>query len=570
MKNIKSGLLRIIQNILLLAIAVLFLLLEHPNKIYINGFSFLAWFSYIPILFLIHNTKLSKAWIYGLVYGFCYGFFFYHWLKNYDQYGIIAITVYSMIVNAVFFEILKVIDWLFKTYGWLVQWLFICSFEYLLTKGFVGLSFGVTAYSQWNHPAIIQICKIFGVFGLNLLIIFSSCCLYAIAIKFYLRKKIIYNRENDNNFYDCSTHVNFVSEYDKQLKEVAINHCFIAGGIWLVLLISTCVFGVITKKEVTSERTIKIAAIQNNSIPGERNVSTYSKNIQKLMTISDSVLELNSDVDIVVWPETAVVPAIVYHYNARKDENRYKIVSSLLNYIERHNAMFVIGNGHITENENSLEKEKYNSVLVFEPGKNVVPPRPEVYAKNHLVPFSEYFPYEKMFPKFSDLVKKLEPDMWDAGNEIKIFNCKDFVFATPICFEDNFSDLGRKMCLEGARAFINLSDDSWSKSEVCQYQHMAMAVFRSVENGIPTVRSTASGQTCIISPKGKIEKMADSFSETYIVGNVPVINQNQKKNLYTITGDYCGHVPCLAFLFLLIIQIILVIIRKNKNNSSRK
>ena len=55
--------------------------------------------------------------------------------------------------------------------------------------------------------------------------------------------------------------------------------------------------------------------------------------------------------------------------------------------------------------------------------------------------------------------------MWTPGDEINVFEYKDLVFATPICFEDNFSDIGRKMYRAGARAFINLTNDSWEKAK---------------------------------------------------------------------------------------------------------
>ena len=154
--------------------------------------------------------------------------------------------------------------------------------------------------------------------------------------------------------------------------------------------------------------------------------------------------------------------------------------------------------------------------------------------------------------------------MWTPGEEINVFEYKDLVFATPICFEDNFSDIGRKMYKAGARAFINLTNDSWSKSLVCQYEHLSMAVFRSVENKIPTVRSTTSGQTCVISPNGEITKMAQPFIQSYIVDKIPVIEKNRKPTLYTKYGDVFAYSFIFIFFFLLLLKLIFVIIEKAK------
>ncbi len=562
-KNLRTNLLLFIQTLFILLVSIIFIILEHPNKLNINGFAFIAWFVYIPLLFLIKKISIKIAPLVGAVFGFFYGYFFYNWLKNYDAYGIYAITLYFVIVMCLFFVVLKLVELLFKNYAWLLHWIVICAFEYISTKGFIGLGFGVTAYTQFRKLALIQSCSVIGTFGLNAIIIFNSCCIFAFLSKLIERRKIIYKRETDVEFYECNTHINYVSKYDRQLKMVSLKVPAITFGIFVLVLIALLIFGKISlKKGFDSNGEIKIAAIQSNEDPLSDGIDVYTKNVQLLMTQTDYVLDTNPDLDIVVWPETAVVPSIVYQYNAKRDVNRYKLVSTLLDYINERNALFVIGNGHTEVDKNYSNKKKYNSALVFEPKVNVLPPEPYIYSKNHLVPFSEYFPYERFFPHFYKFLLKIEPNMWTPGEEINVFEYKDLVFATPICFEDNFSDIGRKMYKAGARAFINLTNDSWSRSLVCQYEHLSMAVFRSVENKIPTVRSTTSGQTCVISPNGEITKMAQPFIQSYIVDKIPVIEKNRKPTLYTKYGDVFGYSFIFIFFFLLLLKLIFVIIEK--------
>ena len=170
---------------------------------------------------------------------------------------------------------------------------------------------------------------------------------------------------------------------------------------------------------------------------------------------------------------------------------------------------------------------------------------------------------------------KHEKNMWAPGSDYKVFsinksNLKDpFYFSTLICYEDTFTDIARQMYQNGARCFINLSNDSWSKSEACQYQHLANAVFRSVENRVPSVRSTASGQSCIINQVGQIEKMAPSFCETYVVGEVPVISRQTKPTLYSMYGDVLGYGPVFLAAALLIMRLIIVIIISIKNKQKK-
>ena len=351
---------------------------------------------------------------------------------------------------AVFFTVLKIVDLLFYEYCWLVQWLLIIAFEYMQTLGFLGLNFGVTAYSQWHNTLLIQICDIIGVFGLNSLIILSSCCIFALLQKTLDKKKIIYKMETDNEFYECETHINFVSEYDKQLKKVSLTPPLIILGVLFLSLVGIMIYGKIKLSKRETYKTVKIAAIQNNANPYETGISVYTKNVQKLMNITDSVLELNSDIDFVVWPETAVVPSILYQYATRKDESRYKLVTSVLQFIRDRNSIFIIGNGNTVVNEITAEKENFNSALIFDSEKNLFPPQPEIYSKIHLVPFSEYFPYKKLFPRFAAWIERIEPNMWTPGEQLKVFEYRGLNFSTPICFEDNFTDICRKMYKNGA------------------------------------------------------------------------------------------------------------------------
>jgi apolipoprotein N-acyltransferase len=120
-------------------------------------------------------------------------------------------------------------------------------------------------------------------------------------------------------------------------------------------------------------------------------------------------------------------------------------------------------------------------------------------------------------------------------------------FGTPVCFEDTFGYLSRDFVRAGANLLVNLSNDAWSKSLVCQYQHLSMAVFRAVENRVSMVRSTASGQTVAVDPNGHVLAMAKPFAPVYLNVSVPV-RENNSPTVYTRWGDYVGKIFVLAAL----------------------
>jgi apolipoprotein N-acyltransferase len=92
-----------------------------------------------------------------------------------------------------------------------------------------------------------------------------------------------------------------------------------------------------------------------------------------------------------------------------------------------------------------------------------------------------------------------------------------------------------------------------------------MAVFRSIENGVPTVRSTASGLSCIINSRGKIERTAPEFCQAFVLGDIEIID-DAESTLFTKYGDWMGQLQVLLAGFILIMQTFIVIIKTIKNH----
>ena len=550
----------ILKKIILLLISVLIFFLSHPNSFFSDGIGFLGYFIYLPVLFLMEESSLKTVFLWGGLYGaFSYGLFAF-WLKNFHPLTLYIICIVYFLIFALVFFILKVIKNSFRTYFCFFSCVFLCAFEYLKTLGFCGFSYGVSAYTQWKNIYFIQICQIVGVFGLNIIIIFPSCLIFGVYINYINRisfeKQIIQKQTN--------SYLNDFLKNEKKKNIFAWKKYYVGALVWLVLMCFSYCFGFYTiqnhKKSVANHDYVNIVAIQNNEDPWKNGLVEYSKNIKNLEKLTEETIDYYKQIDFVIWPETAVVPSIMTHYQGGKDKKRKEVIKSLLEFIDDRNVIFVIGNSY--EQRNPTGKiDRYNSVFVFEPKRNVIPPKPEIYSKIHLVPFTEYFPYKEKFPGFYKKLLNGDTQMWEKGKEYKVFYNKNLYFSTPVCFEDTFGDDCRRFVKNGARAFFNLSNDAWSKSIVCQKQHLSMAVFRCVENKVPTVRSTSSGQTCIINEYGKIIAQAPAFCESYVIGRIPVL-KDFKISVYSRFGDYAGKIEVILILLILIIKLFSVIITK--------
>ena len=499
----------VLKHILLLICGSFLFALSNPGFIFPRGLGFIAWFAYIPMFVLIRRASFKTVWLYGFVYGVLSYALYVSWLVIFSPVGSIAIEAQYGVLLLLTFVLIKTAYVLFPEKGWLVGYLVFCAYEYAKTIGFAGFSYGVTAYTQWKNPLLIQCADLFGVWGLSALVVFPSAWIAEL-----IRLRASVGRR-------CVPHA-------------------ASAAVWFCCLVCAVIYGAAVRKDYSTFPTVKVAAVQHNTDPWVGGMEAYRRDVADLMRLSDEALASDPDIKLVVWPETSVVPSVIRHYTMRPDRSRFELIKQFLTYVDSKNAVFVVGNDHSVMKQDGSDTEDWNAVLVFTPGKNVLPPDPGIYRKIRLVPFTESFPWPEQFPGMYQALLNGDTHLWSQGHEPVVFHEAGMSFSTPICFEDTFGDGCRNMFNNGARALVNLSNDAWSKSLSCQYQHLAMAVFRCVENRIPAVRSTASGQTCIVDPNGKVVAMAKEFTQTLLTGQLPVIPDDVSPTLYDRAGDILG------------------------------
>jgi len=546
----------LVQVGLVFLAAVLFSL-SHPNLIFKHGLPFIAWFAYIPVLLLIKNSNFLSCIGWGAIYGFLSYSLFNYWLGTFHPMaGLIVYSIYIVYLAAVFL-FFKLADILYPKKAYIVQWIIWLSYEYLRTKGYLGYPYGITGYSQWQITPLIQIASLTGVWGVSALVSFPS---------FYLAGTV-----NNMELTSALKSQAGIRELAGAFVKAAVKKAdLIPAIIWVTALITSVTFGFINMKDFSSYPSVKIALIQHNTDPWEatkapttwQRLEAYQKDLEILTRLSDEALAAHPKPDLVVWPETAFVPRIYWHSTYRDDQDSWNIVRHLLEYLSAKDVPFLIGNDDARKdtaknpNEHEGYRIDYNAAILFEKGKIS-----GIYRKLHLVPFTEHFPYRKYLPFIYDALRNADTHFWEKGEEVTVFSGPGFTFSSPICFEDTFGYLSRNFILKGADVLVNITNDAWANSLPSQNQHLSMAVFRTVENHRPMVRSTVSGQTCAIDPTGKIILEAAPFTKTWITAYVPLV---KKKTLYTLYGDYLGLFFSLTAVILLLYKASWYTIRKQK------
>ena len=446
---------KVLKEMGLLVFSAVLFALSFPNILNDWGFFPVAFVCLTPMFIVIHHAGWIKTAFYGIFYGYiCYSLFNY-WLASFAPLSIVIVPVIYAAYFLVLFPFLKLADTLFPRWGFIVQaglWL---AYEYLRTLGFLGYPYGNLGYSQYLFRPFIQISSITGVWFISLMVVLPSA---------FIGNGLV------NGF---SSFKAFVRE-----RKIVV---YIYSAVFAGMLI----FGFFSPSDFSDSAHVKLGFVQHSADSRKGGFKTFERNMHRMIALSKEALKEDPGIEMMIWSETCFVPGIEWHTRYRTDPDSYRLVKELRDFFQTQSIPYVIGNddGQLEPNEDGeLERVEYNAVLLYEGTLK------ETYRKTHLVPFSENFPYEKQMPRFYQALKDREYHWWKKGTEYTLFDAAGIKFSTPICFEDVFGYLSREFVRNGAQMIVNLTNDSWSGSVPAEMQHMAMAVFRAVENRRTVVR----------------------------------------------------------------------------------
>lgn len=288
-----------------------------------------------------------------------------------------------------------------------------------------------------------------------------------------------------------------------------------------------------------------IAVIQTNvphdnkrlSLPKQRKTDW-----QTLLALTRDALRQEPKPQIVIWPETVVPGPINEEF--RKEYLLDWIHEDIETIVKQAGVNLIVGAPTLDD------KGRYNSVYLYRGDGTQAPRR---YDKVHRVPFGEYIPWVESWPWLKQIfVKYISPYRSDytlmPGRRFTVFQTGRFGAVTPICFEDTFARVCRQMVYDQSGAkradlIFNLTNDSWYWFDQ-RPQHLQIAVFRSIENRVPTARSVNTGISGFISSLGRVGPIVapngvNPGPAGFVVHAVEIDQRNT-------TFGKIGHLPAIA------------------------
>ncbi len=367
-----------------------------------------------------------------------------------------------------------------------------------------GFPWSNVAMSQYKILPAIQIVDIVGVYGLIFAMVFVNQYFAELILK--LRKEEI------TNFWA------------KTVVTTLLAALILGYGIYRLYTIP---------KSFPSAPTVKIGMIQGNIEQEEKWDKTKAR--KNLDVHREAAAKLRDvPVDLIVWPEASypntlstqmasIPPQILGLTEMEMTRQPYTLMGAV--------SEEPSGNFH-------------NSAFLFDAHGRIE----GQYHKAHLVPFGEYVPYKKLL----FFAKKLTSPI---GNFIEGTSYDPLVFddhrvGILICYEDVFPEISRKTTLAGAEFLANITNDAWYGVSSAPYQHLALSVFRAVENRRFLIRATNSGVSAVVDPWGRIQMESQIFERSMMVASIAMLHLISP---YTRLGNWFawGAIAYGAFMFIM-------------------
>jgi len=149
----------------------------------------------------------------------------------------------------------------------------------------------------------------------------------------------------------------------------------------------------------------------------------------------------------------------------------------------------------------------YNSLVVLRRDAGGLVPVAR-YDKFRLVPFGEFLPFDRYLSPLGVHELIHVGSGFTPGPRPRPIAPPGLPPVQPlICYESLFPGFTR----DGARAsgvrpswIVNISDDAWFGPTNGPWQHLNLASYRAIEEGLPLVRATPTGVSAVIDPYGRI------------------------------------------------------------------
>ena len=297
----------------------------------------------------------------------------------------------------------------------------------------------------------------------------------------------------------------------------------------VVVLISVGVWGVwrVADGALTREGTpIRVGLIQGNIAQEDKWNPAHARRIftTYIAMTRDAV---RRGAQYIIWPESSTP----FTFEDPRDNPEG---DAMLRDLAREvRVPILLGSDQVIRREPVTSSELYNAAFQLDTeGKTTA-----VYHKIKLVPFGEFFPFQRWIAFAAPLVQRFVP--FSSGTGPVILPVGSHRASTAICYEVVFPSLAREAVAQGSELLTTVTNDGWYGRSSAPYQHWEMASMRAIEQGRYLARAANTGISGIVDPYGRIVTRSSIFEQVSLVGEARFLTG---RTVYSRLGDVIAYV----------------------------
>jgi apolipoprotein N-acyltransferase len=488
--------------------------------------SYLAWFALVPAMVLFTRAATTReAVARGWWFGAAYLIAILWWMTPQIGPGILLIggifgCMWSPFAVAVQRLLTPPVSWprvlaalVVVPATWLVP-------EWIRSYQGLGGPWGLYGASQWQHPAVLALASVGGVWlvSVALLIANSGLTLLLGAIRPALLAPAAPAAADQPSVPAVSAHAVTAAPVRRRLALA------LAGAATFVIAAGSGPLAFALTPAFPVARQATIALVQ----PGI--VDDPAKRVDASETLTREFGRQNTDgkghPDLIVWGESSVA------YDLAIDPT---LLSGIKQLSAQEQAEILVSQDSTLPGPDGGQEKV--AVLVSPQG---IEGR---YVKTRLVPFGEYIPFRQQLSWLTKISKAAASNMVPGTGAHTLTvtslpgDAKPLDIGVLVCFESAFPDMSRVETNQGAQVIVYQSSTSTFQGTWAPDQQGSLAALRAAETGRPVVQAALTGDTVAFDERGR--QLAwlgqDSHGVVTVTLNLPA---QAAKTFYDQAGDY--------------------------------
>jgi apolipoprotein N-acyltransferase len=319
--------------------------------------------------------------------------------------------------------------------------------------------------SQWQHPAVLALAAVGGVWLISVALLMANVALYLVLIT-------------------------AIGVWRRRLYSAAAIPVWpgVAGVAVFAIVAGSGPLAFALTPPAPAVRSVSVALVQ----PGLLKPSSAQGDASQTLTARDSSHGAfgGRDVDLIVWGESSLGEDLTQPQS-----------SALLHQIE---ALAGKDNAEILVNQDAIVAGKGHEkwgVLVGRTGIK------GIYVKTRLVPFGEYIPFRQQLGWLT-LVSRAAGSNMVPGEGAHLLHAADrsgrpLPIGVLTCFESAFPDMSRVDADLGAQLIVYQSSTSTFQGTWAPEQQASLAAIRAAETGRPVVQTALTGDSVAFDAQGR-------------------------------------------------------------------